>query len=76
MKKIFSMILRMLIDGILQLPVKARFGVYVAYKYYFRFSKKLKECNLRIFWKQRIRIPNYRKAMIVVRAGVKNQLKI
>jgi len=62
--------------GILQLPFKARFGVYVAYKYYlslFRKIRKTKPCNI---LEQRIRIPNYRKAMILVRAGVKNQLRM
>ena len=29
--------------GILQLPAKARFGVYVAYKYYFSLFKKIKK---------------------------------
>jgi len=63
-------------EGILQLPLKARFGVYVAYKYYlslFRKIKKTKPCHI---MEQRIRIPNYRKAMILVRAGVKNQLRM
>jgi phytoene/squalene synthetase len=62
--------------GILQLPFKARFGVYVAYKYYlslFRKIRKTKPCNI---LEQRIRIPNYRKAMILVQAGVKNQLRM
>ena len=63
-------------QGILQLPFKARFGVYVAYKYYLSLFKKIrktKPCNI---LEQRIRIPNYRKAMILVRAGVKNQLRM
>ena len=30
-------------EGILQLPVKARFGVYVAYKYYLSLFKKIKK---------------------------------
>jgi phytoene synthase len=49
--------------GILKLPMKARFGVYVAYKYY-------------LFLEQRIRISNYTKLIIILRAGVKNQLHL
>lgn len=62
--------------GILKLPLKARFGVYVAYKYYLSLFKKIKKMKPAGILEQRIRIPNYRKLMIVVRAGVKNQLKL
>jgi len=62
--------------GILLLPVKARFGVYVAYKYYLSLFRKIKTvCPTKIM-DQRIRIPDYRKALIVFRAGIKNQLKL
>ncbi|MBZ5858018.1 phytoene/squalene synthase family protein [Flavihumibacter profundi] len=60
--------------GIMQLPVKARFGVYVAYKYYLSLFKRIKRCQPQNILLERIRIPNYSKAAIVVRAGVKNQL--
>lgn len=62
--------------GILQLPLKARFGVYVAYKYYMSLFKKIKQTQPARILESRIRIPAYRKAMIVVRAGVKNQLRL
>jgi len=63
-------------DAIIQLPVKARFGVYVAYKYYlslFRKIKKTKPCNI---LDQRIRIPNYGKAYIVAKASLRSQLNL
>ena len=60
--------------GILQLPMKSRFGVYVAYKYYFSLFKKIKKLKPARVLESRIRIPNYRKALIVLRAGVKNQM--
>jgi 15-cis-phytoene synthase len=63
-------------EGILNLPVKARFGVYVAYKYYLSLFRKIKRLNPSKIMEERIRIPNYRKAMIIVRAGVKNQLNL
>jgi phytoene synthase len=62
--------------GILQLPVKARFGVYVAYKYYYSLFKKIKLMKPQNVLQTRIRIPDYYKAYIVLRAGVKNRLKL
>lgn len=63
-------------EGIIELPLKARFGVYVAYKYYLSLFKKIKRTQPAKIMEQRIRIPNYSKAFIVVRAGVKNQLHL
>jgi phytoene/squalene synthetase len=62
--------------GILDLPVKARFGVYVAYKYYFSLFKKIKELQPAGVLERRIRIPNYRKLIIILRAGLENRLRI
>jgi 15-cis-phytoene synthase len=63
-------------EGIIKLPLKARFGVYVAYKYYLSLFKKIKRLEPARVLDSRIRIPNYLKAMIVFRAGVKNQLRL
>jgi phytoene/squalene synthetase len=63
-------------EGIKGLPLKARFGVYVAYKYYMSLFKKIKKMEPARVLDERIRIPNYRKAMIIFRAGVKNQLRL
>jgi 15-cis-phytoene synthase len=63
-------------EGIKRLPLKARFGVYVAYKYYLSLFKKIKRVEPAKILDTRIRIPNYLKAMIVFRAGVKNQLRL
>jgi phytoene/squalene synthetase len=63
-------------QGILQLPLKARFGVYVAYKYYQSLFRKIKKMEPARILEQRIRIPNYYKMMIILRAGVKNQLRL
>jgi 15-cis-phytoene synthase len=60
--------------GILKLPLKSRFGVYVAYKYYLSLFKKIKNLEPARVLEKRIRIPDYKKIMIVLRAGVKNQL--
>jgi len=63
-------------QGIIRLPLKARFGVYVAYKYYLSLFKKIKKMKPARVLQERIRIPNYSKALIVLRAGVKNQLRL
>ncbi len=63
-------------EGILQLPVKARFGVYVAYKYYLSLFKKIKKTAPANIVEQRIRIPNYGKAFILAKAGLRRQFKL
>lgn len=63
-------------NGIVRLPVKARFGVYVAYKYYLSLFKKIRRVQPARILDQRIRIPNYSKLLIILRAGVKNRLKL
>ena len=63
-------------EGILQLPGKARFGVYVAYKYYLSLFKKIKKTAPDNILEQRIRIPNYGKAYIVAKAGLRSQFNL
>lgn len=63
-------------EGILRLPMKARFGVYVAYKYYYSLFKKIKQIEPKQILQMRIRIPNYHKALIVLRASVKSRLNL
>jgi len=62
--------------GIIALPWKARFGVYVAYKYYFSLFKKIRKIRASHILHRRVRIPDYQKALILARAGVKNQLNL
>jgi 15-cis-phytoene synthase len=63
-------------DGIQNLPVKAKFGVYVAYKYYVSLLHKIQEEQAETIMNKRIRIPNYQKAMILMRASVRHQLNL
>ena len=62
--------------AILQLPLKARFGVYVAYKYYISLFKKIKRLQPQKILEERIRIPDYSKAVILAKAGIRSQLNI
>jgi phytoene synthase len=63
-------------EGSARLPLKARFGVYVAYKYYFSLFQKIRKMQPASVLIKRIRIPNYHKAFIIFRAGIKNQLRL
>jgi 15-cis-phytoene synthase len=60
--------------GIMRLPIKARFGVYVAYKYYYSLFRKIKSTEPHHILQRRIRVPNHHKLYIIFRASVKNGL--
>lgn len=62
--------------GILLLPVKARFGVYVAYEYYLSLFKKIKRVQPHRILDERIRIPNHGKFFILAKAGLRRQFNI
>ena len=62
--------------GIVLLPLKARFGVYVAYKYYLSLFNKIKRLQAAHILEERIRIPNYGKAVILAKAGLRSQFNL
>ena len=61
-------------EGIVQLPKKARFGVYLAYVYYLSLFEKIKNTPSKQVIESRIRIPNERKYAILVSSYVKHQI--
>lgn len=63
-------------QGIINLPLKARFGVYVAYKYYLSLFKKIKKVKAHNILEERIRIPDFGKMFILAKAGVRRQFNI
>jgi phytoene/squalene synthetase len=63
-------------EGIIQLPLKARFGVYLAYKYYLSLFRKIKRVQPQRILEERIRIPNYAKAWVATKAVIRTQLNI
>ena len=63
-------------QSILHLPLQARFGVYVAYKYYLSLFKKIKVVPPQKIVQQRIRIPDYGKMYILAKAGIRSQLNM
>jgi len=63
-------------EGIRQLPVKARYGVYLAYKYYLSLFKKIQRAQPTVLLTERVRIADYHKAFIFLRTGLRSQLNI
>jgi phytoene/squalene synthetase len=63
-------------QGIIKLPVKARFGVYVAYKYYLSLFAKIKRLHPQIILQQRVRIPDYAKMWLAAKAMLRTQFNI
>jgi len=64
------------LQGIIRLPLKAKFGVYVAYKYYLSLFKRIKKMQPQRILEERVRIPNYGKMVIVAKAGLRTQFNI
>lgn len=62
--------------GIKMLPKDARFGVYMAYKYYRRLFRKIRALPHNRILEERIRIPNQRKYALFVGSLVRHQLNI
>lgn len=63
-------------NAIRLLPVKARLGVYVAYRYYRSLFRKIQRLPATVVIEQRIRIPDVMKLMIVCKAGVRSGLNL
>lgn len=62
--------------AIKSLPIKARFGVYVAYKYYLSLFRKIKSVKPQQIMEHRIRIPDYGKIYILAKASIRSQFNI
>ena len=63
-------------NGIRNLPMEAKFGVFMAYRYYRQLLKKLKRTPALEIKNSRIRVPNYKKIYILTRSYVKYQLNL
>lgn len=63
-------------NGILQLPIEAKFGVYMAYRYYRKLLKKLKATPSSKIMDTRIRISNPMKINLLARSYVKYKLNL
>ncbi|MFA7272731.1 MAG: phytoene/squalene synthase family protein [Crocinitomicaceae bacterium] len=63
-------------EGIKQLPKNARFGVYMAYKYYYKLFQKIKGTEPHKILNQRIRIPDNKKYRLFVTSYVRHNLNL
>lgn len=66
-------------EGVVRLPLKARFGVYVSYLYYRRLFQKIKKTPPKQISERRIRISNLHKGYILCEACLRhtfNRFKI
>lgn len=64
------------LKGIRELPIEAKFGVFMAYRYYHQLLKKLKKTPAIDLKSTRIRVPNYKKIELLTRSYVKYQLNL
>ncbi|MBE8728086.1 phytoene/squalene synthase family protein [Flavobacterium hungaricum] len=63
-------------EGIIKLPIEAKFGVYTAYVYYKKLLKKLKNTPYYEIGNSRIRVSNYTKAGLLAQSFVTYKLKL
>jgi len=63
-------------SGIVKLPNEAKFGVYTAYKYYYKLLKKLESTPPLEIKNARIRVPNYQKFGLLAKSYVNYKLNL
>jgi len=64
------------LQGIHKLPSEAKFGVFMAYRYYNQLLKKLKKTPALQIKNSRIRVTDYKKVELLTRSYVKYQLNL
>lgn len=64
------------LSGIKKLPMEAKFGVFMAYRYYSQLLKKLKKTPALKIKSTRIRVSNPKKIELLMRSYVKYQLNL
>ena len=64
------------LEGIKNLPIDAKFGVFMAYRYYNQLLKKLKNTPATEIINKRIRVPDIKKLELLTRSYVKYHLNL
>lgn len=64
------------LNGIKKLPIEAKFGVFMAYRYFHQLLKKLKKTPALQIKNARIRVSNPKKIELLMRSYVKYQLNL
>lgn len=63
-------------DGIKKLPKDARFGVYMAYRYYVKLFHKIQKTDAQIILGERIRIPDNKKYRLLFTSYLRHNLNL
>jgi phytoene/squalene synthetase len=63
-------------EGIKKLPKDARFGVYMAYVYYYKLFKKIKGITPEVILNERVRIPNNKKYRLFLSSYLRHNLNL
>ena len=63
-------------EGIKKLPKDARFGVYMAYRYYVKLFHKIQQTDAQIILGQRIRIPDNKKYRLLFTSYLRHNLNL
>lgn len=63
------------LEGILRLPAGAKTGVFLAYRYYLKLFRKIRNCPASRIKEERIRIPDARKIGILLATYFQTRLK-
>ena len=64
------------LKGIKMLPASSRSGVYLAYYYYLSLFRKIKRLPAERILKERIRIPNFQKLILMMTSNLRHKLNI
>ncbi len=63
-------------EGIIQLPKDARFGVYMAYIYYYKLFRKIQQTEAKKILNERIRIPDNKKYRLFLTSYLRHNLNL
>lgn len=63
-------------EGIKQLPKEARFGVYMAYQYYYKLFEKIRSTKAQRILHERIRLPNNKKYRMFFSSYLRHNLNL
>ncbi len=63
-------------EGILRLPDEAKFGVYMAYRYYSSLLNKINSAEVNEMTSQRIRVSNFLKVVILGKSFIRYRLNL
>ena len=63
-------------EGILKLPKSSRFGVYIAYVYFHKLFKKIKQVPSHAIMQERIRIPNHHKMSLLFSSYIRHSINL